>query len=1059
MPENGLIEGVFYEVSLVADGMAPGEAKAVASLKRVEDQAKKTGTAVDQAAGARGSAPPDDWRLQTFQRYESAFKSGSNSAQQFRNGVKSLGDEFIALAETSIAAGKGLATEAAAASGVAVAAGTAAVATEAAGIATKGLLATLGPLFVAMLGIEVISKLVRLAWDAMTRSSREAKAKVDELTESLLKNREAARPEDVKASERLQAAKDAAAAAQRRVDELSVPINRAGGGVGIFIAEAIRAGQLSAAQEDLAKKTKTLTEARRELTVATDSDASSTARRLALLVQEGVASEKNIADLKKLGQDARTELVLLAKAGAEGDAARQKLITDALGDPHAIEKRREQLAGIVKDANREAERLAAEAAKKAKEGERAGAKDERHDESVQALVDRLQTLKASLTSVADDNTAAQLKRINDEIKNVKPDPNQLALLNQLRDEIEGLANEKTAEKLGHQLRDLTAASTVSAVDDLTNALADQVKAFQDLGASQTDIDKLKAIQQPMIDATSRSEELAKAIEDIQRDLALGFNLKQDLDKIQPLIDAAIGARNKLHAAAPLDASGKPVATKAEALAQSDLDKLLAQEVELRERIRKLQLDAASKTESIRDKTQRLAGDVADAANAAYVLAAAFLGVDSNITKALGALGELGSGIDQLIESGGKSVTGWVQTIKGAFDLGKTLFGEDPAIAAARKETLAEMERLKMALLELKDAYLQNVSTDAVKKDIAAAEAALGKTVFGAQGTITFNGQIVLQPGEGGGPGRRGTLRDIGKTLGQDFDSGALLQYFKMLDAKYGTNLAGFVERQDPYGLLTAMRSIPDALKGELSRLGTFGNTAADVIKRVNFEFEALGKTNALDKFKATIKALKDAGIDLGEFGDSLAKLADPATTAEEAAKIVADIVARLTSGTGINFGGLTPEELKALLTQGADARRTDAGAAGTGGFNEVRTITEVTGSRIGAMLSTANIFAEMTANHTGIIAELMSRASGALGPVLPPSIGFAPGAPVFGSSGANSFSVSFSENSIQVNVSGATGDAEATGTKIGKAVITEISKGLANDLAWKNRAVGNLVRA
>jgi hypothetical protein len=1048
MAENGLIEGVFYEVSLVADGMAPGEAKAVAALKRVEDQAQKTGAAVDRATGAATKAPTEGAGVRVYRELEAAFKAGSLSAEQFAKGAGYLGGQFKVLAAETIAAAAALNTEKAAAAGAAVATEVATVATGGLAVAVRGLLATLGPFFIAMLGIELITKLVRKAWDALGGAARERKKEIDDLTESLLRNREAARPEDVKAEARLKAARTNRDAAQDRVDELSALVAQARGSVAL----EVQTGKLTAARLDLAKKTKLVTEAERELGVVQTSDDASRARRLAGLVAEGVASQKNIADLKALGDAARKELVLLARAGAEGDAARQKLITVALGDPTAIEKRREQLAAILRDANREAERLAAEAAKKAKEGERAAGKEERHDESVQALIDRLATLKASLTSVADDNTLAMLKKIDDEIKNAKPDPAQLAQLRALRTEIADIANEKTAEKLGKQLRDLNAASLLSTVPTLTNALKDQLQAFKDLGATPEQIAKLEAIQQPMIDATARSEELSTALEKLNRDLALGFNLKFDLAAIQPLIDKAIEVRNAI---AAKDAAAGTGVSKAQKQAQDDLDKLLALEVQLREKIKAIQLETLKHTETVREQTGRLAGDIADAANAAFGLASAFLGVDSNITKALGSIGQLAGGIQAVAKATSLigALPGIGQIIGGGLALAGSLFGKDPAIEAARKETLAGMEKLKTALLELKDAYLQNVSTAAIKKDIADAEKIIAAVGIGPDGSLTFNGRPVLQPGEGNGPGRRGTLRDIGRAIGQDFDTGALLEYFKQLDAKYGTNLASFIERQDPYGLLTALRQIPAALKDELDKLGGFGNTAAGVIKKVAFEFEALGKTNAFDKFRATIKALKDAGIDLGEFGDQLAKLADPSTTAEEAAKIVEDIVTRLTSGTGINFGGLTPEEIRALITQGADARRTgDAPAAGTGGFNREVTITEVTGSRMSALLTTANVFAEATAGNTALIARLLGGTVNP-GPVAPP-----PGVISYGGGPVNSVagpSVSFGD--INVTVAGPVADPQAAGAVIGEAVIREIDRRLGGRAAWARRAAGSIV--
>jgi hypothetical protein len=74
------------------------------------------------------------------------------------------------------------------------------------------------------------------------------------------------------------------------------------------------------------------------------------------------------------------------------------------------------------------------------------------------------------------------------------------------------------------------------------------------------------------------------------------------------------------------------------------------------------------------------------------------------------------------------------------------------------------------------------------------------------------------------------------------------------------------------------------------------------------------------------------------------------------------------------LGGLTPEDfVNAIekLTDLINAQASGGGIAGTGGFNVDRTITEVTGNRLEALLSTSNIFEEQIASNTGLIAQLL----------------------------------------------------------------------------------------
>jgi TP901 family phage tail tape measure protein len=297
-----------------------------------------------------------------------------------------------------------------------------------------------------------------------------------------------------------------------------------------------------------------------------------------------------------------------------------------------------------------------------------------------------------------------------------------------------------------------------------------------------------------------------------------------------------------------------------------------------------------------------------------------------------------------------------------------LFGGDPRAEQARAENNSAMQRLTAALVDLRDAYLQNVSSADVQTDIsnmAKVIAQIGRDNFGR---TTFGGDIVGPDKSGGGPGSRGTLRAIGRSLGMDYDSGELLKYFQDFDRRYGTNFAQFIERQAPQGLLQAIQNAPDAIKAALGNLGKYANDAAGVIDRVNYQFGVLGKTNAAEKFKAIIDSLRTAGIDMGDFAQDLATIADAGATAEQRQAAIEDALAKIAAGA--NYGGLTPEQLQQLLQQGAEAAR-GAGPLGTGGFNVDRTITEVTGSRLQALLLTGNTYLEQIAYATVSMAALM----------------------------------------------------------------------------------------
>jgi hypothetical protein len=133
------------------------------------------------------------------------------------------------------------------------------------------------------------------------------------------------------------------------------------------------------------------------------------------------------------------------------------------------------------------------------------------------------------------------------------------------------------------------------------------------------------------------------------------------------------------------------------------------------------------------------------------------------------------------------------------------------------------------------------------------------------------------------------------------------------------------------------------------------------------------------------------------------------------------------------LGGLTPEQFERLIEQAIGIVRAQAsggGVAGTGGFNVDRTITEVTGNRLEALLTTSTIFEQQIAANTGLIAQLL----GGTVPVIsaPPSLGP-------GSAGVGGPTVSI--GTISVTVTGVTDPvvAQGIGSTVGTAIVDEVS--------------------
>lgn len=756
-----------------------------------------------------------------------------------------------------------------------------------------------------------------------------------------------------------------------------------------------------------------------------------------------------------------------------------------------------QAATDQEKADSEAARLAAEA----------DAKKKRVDQLTREVRDAITNLQGAAaeqltnaTQTAIDDAIAQVRKFRTEVEQLerkagRPLPELQGALRRAEAEparIEAKERADAAREVANEVsRALGIQSTVmvQALDDFNAQVAKRNAEYAALGKAplfeQAQLDHIREVRQALIDTTKAAEDTAQELLRIKVEETGSPRLNGRSSAAERTAAMARNASN----AAVLQSRLANRQTELEALGGRDDDQAVVRRRGLLEEIATIQAEINRLTGANVDienaaneaTTRRIglleqqASAISQAVDLATQLAGAFgitsknatgfLSVLGNITKGIGSIGPFMEKL-KVFQAGTKDANGnplvgiggligaaspIIGGVVGAVGAIKGLLS-DPKAEAARKETNEALNRLRSSLDKLNETYLQTVSTNDVRTAIADIERLLTGVTTNAFGGVSFGGNRVLSPGEGNGPGRRGNLRDIGKSLGQDFDSGGLERYFAKLDATYGTNLATFIQREDPYGLLEALKAVPEALRRELGELGRYANTAAGIIDRVNYQFDVLGKTDAAERFRAIIEALSTAGIDFGDFASTFATLNRPDATAEERQRAIDDALARLASGQGVNFGGLTPEELRALLKQGVGA--TGGGLQGTGGFNTDRSITEVTGGRLAALFSTGNIFAERTASATeGILAILGGRPGAGLPALLPPDVSRG-GGWAFGSAGAGG---GMTIESLVIQISGAVADtttAQALGAAAGRGFIETVDRGLAKQLKVKRRSVG-----
>lgn len=713
-------------------------------------------------------------------------------------------------------------------------------------------------------------------------------------------------------------------------------------------------------------------------------------------------------------------------------------------------------------------------------------------DAIRAMRQGVKDALANATVTQVDDAQAMVEKFRSEVDALEKQARQK--LPDLRAEVDRLAGEparveakeraEAAKSVADEVSKALGLQSVAmsqALADFNEEVAKRNAEYAKLGKAPLFTDdqltQIRSVREALISATQAAEDTdaalgrIRAAETARTQLTPSSTNLQRAGEIGYNVAGSIDLRGTL---AKRQAELAEVAGKTDAASKAKAKLLLDQIANLQSKINEL----ATRNRTIENDINNAllkrislledqAAAIGSAANLVAQLAGSFGDVGAKIAGVITGIGSIGQAAGsvkpfleslKLFKSGAKDDAGnplmslggligkaspIIGGITAAIGLASQLFGGDPREKQARADNIAAMQQLKGALVDLKEAYLQNVSTDQAAKDAAALQKLIAGITKGPLGQTLFGGAVVGPDKSGGGPGSRGTLRAIGRSLGYDYDSGELLKYFQDFDKRYGTNFAQFIERQAPSGLLEAIKNAPDAIKEAMKNLGRYGDDAAGIIERVNYQFGVLGKTNAAEKFKAIVDALKTAGIDLGDFADTFATLTDSSSTAEQRQQAIDDALQKILTGTGVNYGALTPEQVKQLLQQGADAARS-SGPLGTGGFNVDRTITEVTGSRLQALLVTGNTYLEQIAYATNAIASAMGISG--LPAITPPNL--------IGTSGKGG------DIYITVQFNGSVmGDPNAIGQQIGNGIVKKINSGLGREAKFRALTTGKTLKA
>jgi hypothetical protein len=688
-------------------------------------------------------------------------------------------------------------------------------------------------------------------------------------------------------------------------------------------------------------------------------------------------------------------------------------------------------AAQARQADRAAARAAAEDKKKFDEEEAQHEKDRQNAERNAVILEQTKTMTASLrveaiqaraqaTKTLIDDAEAQVTAFEQKIKNITDKHGQVPAeateeLARLRANVETVRT-KEAQATADKLNAIVDESTVTQVDNLTHALEQLQRELKEVpGVTQADIDKLSALKQAVIDATKAAEDSANSA--LLVDVDSGVNGIQKMKQLLAIQDALTAARDKTK-----------FGTAEWKIYDDAIKGVIA-------RVKQLQDTNAGLSDPIAENTakvQQMAQTIQQAVTGAVQLAEAFGLVDSNTAKLLTSIGQVAAGIGPLknaisMMSAGTGGIGGVLTaalpvLGGVASIVGSLFGKSPEDAERARLLKENNQNLRNLTERVGDLARINVTgQDLQKYSNFLAQAAQQNLRLGANGAFT-NDQVNRQVGA--------LLDKLGLT------AEGLKEFAKQFGITIGTGGGGKITGEDLDKLREAMA------KAEITKFAdTFSGQMAQMQAAINL-FNVKDPVEQLRLFRKALDGIAGGGGALGKAIDAFDL--STAEGVEAAQKALQQLFEAMQAGTltGADLGGLTPQEFLDAIQRTMELIRTGGAATpGTGGFNIDRTITQVTGERMQALLVTGNTFLEQIAANTAIMAGA--------GSIMPPSIGFGE------SGGGDTYNIYVSLEGVNIG----SGDPTEIGDQLGQGLISRINKGLGREAKIRAMTTGKALRA
>lgn len=542
------------------------------------------------------------------------------------------------------------------------------------------------------------------------------------------------------------------------------------------------------------------------------------------------------------------------------------------------------------------------------------------------------------------------------------------------EEVYNLSKQKVGESLVEQIRAQLAQLTPTLVDDMKREM-EKLEALRpqlvEAGATPdqlAEFDRLKQMREQLIEVQKQAEDVDALITQIGREPA-GATAYEFI-----ALDAKQRTLEALKEEAKSDAVIKAI--EKEILKIERERKQLADDRSKKDKKDKKDAqDAKGDRDEATRKVRAQAQAIRDAVNGALELGRAFGIVSDETARTLTNIGNIAAGIGPLsdaIKGGGfGSILGAALPVAGGLSgLVTSMLAESPE------------EKLRREQIAANTRALENLTThigDLINTTVTGSSLSAARDIFSDPGIADrlSRNDLDFQPNR---EQRKKLKADIyARFAAQGFSIEDVQKLAEQFDIKLGDSIetwqqfAEAVQKAD-------LNAYLDSYAGSLQQLHDSFEVydITDPVERLRKTVQVLGGANGIPAIAKVFQ-----GLDVGNAEDREKAL-------ERLQQLFEDLSnAKLSAA---DFGAATIDEARQQILDTIQGIRdaaqngTATGPSGTGGFNVSREITEATGSRIGGLLTSANVWAQQTAANTAIIARALTGASAPIQPIPPPAV-------------------------------------------------------------------------